>query len=565
MDDIISDCLQLNPNFDTDTNNISWFINSGSKKLECLLEKVQLKEIFAKRNCVLAIAVETVRQASYILLFKIMYLRYINQLIEENLNANFKNDWVNKNIAYNVSIDKNVLDNVFGSKEDLNELFYASGILRKEDQHRKVLFSTYGEEIFPTIQQKLPDLKFKMKMYFVVAQIYSTHIHVALHQAVRLKSVEENGVSIVVQDKIIPIDNLYKALCKILWTNISSDIVINYCEQHNNETNTLVYDFYSTQNHGQILKTLELSVLKIFNAQNTNLDMDYKKEISINHKNCTCSFTLSFRTIIEMGINPTLQSAAKVIAASLTSAELFGSYEVDYLFLLGNPFSFSSDSQVYNAYIVLMQNAICLGIESKGKDTQFIYLRDTITDLVQSTVYNKNCLYEKFTMGTLRQVLKDTYAVRLKDHFAHKFVPFSRISKCENDTASDMVGEGSFLIVFRRGQTIPMTGLTLKINLGHLMHRYSTLVAEFIRVDTSNEKLPNDSDILPKDSQGPKFDLFGYEDKNNISFERLVLNLKYTNYNYSLQLSMRETGYKVEEYMFKDIGDPLTLAYIHSH
>lgn len=266
MDDIISDCLQLNPNFDTDTNNISWFINSGSKKLECLLKKVQLKEIFAKRNCVLAIDVETVRQASYILLFKIMYLRYFNQLIEENLNANFKNDWVNKNIAYNVSIDKNVLDRVFGSKEDLNELFYASGILRKEDQHRKVLFSTYGEEIFPTIQQKLPDLKFKMKMYFVVAQIYSTHIHVALHQAVRLKSVEENGVSIVVQDKIIPIDNLYKALCKILWTNISSDIVINYCEQHNNETNTLVYDFYSTQNHSQILKTLELSVLKIVSA-----------------------------------------------------------------------------------------------------------------------------------------------------------------------------------------------------------------------------------------------------------------------------------------------------------
>lgn len=88
---------------------------------------------------------------------------------------------------------------------------------------------------------------------------------------------------------------------------------------------------------------------------------------------------------------------------------------------------------------------------------------------------------------------------------------------------------------------------------------------EFIKVQTTGDNEFNESNILPKDTQGSKFDLFGYEDKNNISFERVVFNLKYINCNYSLKLSMRETGYEVDTYMFKDIEEPLTLTYIKSH
>lgn len=265
MEDIFGDYLQMNLDFDREANNRHAFINSGSRILESLLDKVKLSKIFSTSDQGLAIdnTMETIRHTTYILFFKIMYLRYLNQLIQELLDLHFKNNWKNKSIVFDVSVDKNLLDHVFGSKEDLNELFYASRILQKEDKRQRAQFSIYGEEIFPAIQLKLPDLNFKIKTYFVVAEIHSSHIQIALHQVVKLKSAQENGVSIVVQDKIIPIDHLYKTLCKILWTNISSNIVINYCKEHNKETNTLVYDFYSAQNYEHTLNSLELCVLKI--------------------------------------------------------------------------------------------------------------------------------------------------------------------------------------------------------------------------------------------------------------------------------------------------------------
>lgn len=201
--------------------------------------------------------------------------------------------------------------------------------------------------------------------------------------------------------------------------------------------------------------------------------MDDEIEINIGHK-CTCSFTLSLRTIVEMGLKPTLQNTANTIAASLTSVELFKSYEVDHLFLLGNPFTLSYSSQMYIAYTILLQDIIRLVIESKGKDTPGLVTRETFAELLQSTAYDKSYVRNKFDVGSLGQVLKDTYAVRLKDYFGNAYVPFYGTSNCHREVVPN---DGSFLVIFRKGQTIPMTGLTVKIKLGHLLRRYSTMVA----------------------------------------------------------------------------------------
>lgn len=158
-------------------------------------------------------------------------------MIEEKLNENYGREWKNNKIAFAVSVDKQLLDTVFCSKEKMNELLLASGILQKNVNKRKAQIFSYGEEILPAIQQKLTDLEFKMKSYFVVAQIHPKHIQLTLHQVVKLSSFEKNTATIIIQDEIIQIEDVFDALCKNIWITMLSGIHVNYCSIHENEGN----------------------------------------------------------------------------------------------------------------------------------------------------------------------------------------------------------------------------------------------------------------------------------------------------------------------------------------
>jgi hypothetical protein len=67
------------------------------------------------------------------------------------------------------------MNNVIGSKENLQELLFESGRLQKADKCRKARIITQGEGILPETQQKL-GLNLALKSYFIVAQLHETYL-----------------------------------------------------------------------------------------------------------------------------------------------------------------------------------------------------------------------------------------------------------------------------------------------------------------------------------------------------------------------------------------------------
>lgn len=239
------------------------FVKSGLKIFEQRLSEVDFYEMFLKDASPAADThFVTVYQPSYIYFFMITYFYYLNKLVEEELKGDFGNDWREENIGYDVCVNKSILDNFFGSKEILNELLYVGGILQKNNEHRKAQISTHSEEILPVIQQKLEYLEFKMKSYFVVVQTYPTHIQLTLHQVVKISSSKENSATIIIQDQIIQIEDVYDTLCKKIWANMSLNGHIEYCNTHKDIPSAL-YDFGLLQNYSNIYQKLKSCVVKL--------------------------------------------------------------------------------------------------------------------------------------------------------------------------------------------------------------------------------------------------------------------------------------------------------------
>ncbi|KAG2199998.1 hypothetical protein INT47_000348 [Mucor saturninus] len=359
--------------------------------------------------------------------------------IEERLESTVGTNWRANNIWYGVSIDKNILETVFGSIKKLEKLFFASGILGKDDNLPKAKFCTRGEEILPAIQQKLMDLEFRMKSFFIVAQVSSNHIQFTLHQVVKLSASEEDAASIIIQDEIIDIDDVYDTLCKSIMKNLQVNCQVEYCTTHKNEEDTH-YDFQLFTTYSNIYRNLKSCVVKLLEKNNANLDMNSKIQLDINPK-CGCSISISLCDIIEVGLTSVIENMAADIVASLTNKTLFGSYVPNYIFVFGNPFNLMYGSKIYTACTKIMQKAIDDGIYFKEKDTKAFVLRESILQLLRLFVPKKKpYLYERFITGALCQVSSETYAIRVGSSETDMFYPFIRINS-NGDIKNTIAGD----------------------------------------------------------------------------------------------------------------------------
>lgn len=202
----------------------------------------------------------TTYDPAYIFFFTMMYLQHLNKLLEEQLEISFGDDWRGKNIWYGVSVDKHLLGTVFGSTKKLEKLFYASGIL--DDSLRKAKFCNRGEEILPAIQHRLPYLHFKVKSYFVVAQLFSKHMQLTLHQVVKVASTGEDAASVIIKDKIVYMDDVFELLGKEIWTSIQLNCQMDYCNIHEDGKNER-YDLSSFQTYSYMYRNIKSCVTRL--------------------------------------------------------------------------------------------------------------------------------------------------------------------------------------------------------------------------------------------------------------------------------------------------------------
>lgn len=203
------------------------------------------------------------------------------------------------------------------------------------------------------------------------------------------------------------------------------------------------------------------------------VDMNYEYNFKINNE-CPCKIDLVLRDIIEMGIKPVIQNMAKIISASMTNTTLFGNYYVNFLFLLGNPFRLSTSSPVYLIYTRIVQEAICINIEIKGKDIQAFSFQESFYQLLRPLTREKPYMYDRFAKGVLSQTSLETYGVRFKENVGHTYVPFSCIDSKKND-GNSVVKDGNYFIILQKGQPISVAGLAIKLQL-HVEENYKSSI-----------------------------------------------------------------------------------------
>ncbi|KAI7890889.1 uncharacterized protein EV154DRAFT_234782 [Mucor mucedo] len=407
--------------------------------------------------------------------FLVRYLCNLNRLIVDQ-KKNFKN--INDiKIGYIVSIEKCLLDNVFGSKRNLTCLLYKSDILQKADECTISSVLTQGDRILPVIKKEL-GLELKLKSYSVIAQLHENYVQVTLQQVVNLDPI----MTIIVQDRIIPIDNVSDSLCNSIWKHIVSTKEINCCTNHTRKEKGPC-DLLSLNNYVKVLGQLKKIISEMFLKEN-NFDLQQKVHIEFEG-NCAYQIDIPYRHIIDIAIEPILRNIATIIAASVVRSDHFQNYVVEHLFVLGTIFNTSRGSDLDKACYLIMQKVLDDSINDKEKDYKGFVLQDPFhhmlnpdlkkqVDLDRTLETQKKAphLFEVVSNGNLEQVARETYAIYVKNVYKDDIIypgdelrPFLSLVDIGNERAGVLGGRDAAMIVLQRGQSIPITGLTQKFKM----------------------------------------------------------------------------------------------------
>ncbi|KAG2211006.1 hypothetical protein INT47_000166 [Mucor saturninus] len=449
--------------------------------------------------------------------------------IEQWLDMSVKGNWIQKNVAYAISVDKWLLDNMFGTKEDLTELLFASGILQRNNNRRKAQIITRGEEILPAIEQKLTDFNFKMKSYFVVSQLHQTYIQLTLHQVVIVSEDETSSTTIIVEDKIIQIEDVYDTLCKTTWGSmIYPTSYIDYCTAHEDSIHVL-RNLESLFSYDRYCQEVKLAVPELVHFNKT-MYLKFEHNICFNEEECDCSIIIDPQNIVDIGMKSVIQDIATTMAGSLTNTKLFGNYEVDFLFVLGNVSNIPHNSMAYIVYSNMLQESVSDSIDLKEKYTEGLVIREPLCELIHFTTNRKPYIYDRF----IAVFKKD-----IKKHIC-------------------------YLVVLQTGQEIPISGLKLNLEITILSGtNCENLSLDIIRVEYSGESV-NGFKVLEEATQGASSSI--YIGGGLTSSARVIVEFEYVNYNYSLKVSAKRMGGKIDSSTSYEkhfmMEHPLTLAYV---
>lgn len=201
--------------------------------------------------------------------------------------------------------------------------------------------------------------------------------------------------------------------------------------------------------------------------------MENEKEIHIS-STCDCSFHISLRDIIDIGLKPSIQNATTIIAASLLNTALFGNYTVDFLFMIGNVFTIARDLLLYETYKIISQEAISASIKMKEKDARGFILQENPCELLQQAIESQSYMYNSFDIGLLHQVSREAYGIYVKEFYkngesysgAESSMPFLSCINYNGDGTIISSGKDTVMIVLQQGQQVPNMGVLKQFDVG---------------------------------------------------------------------------------------------------
>ncbi|KAI9352325.1 hypothetical protein BD770DRAFT_393215 [Pilaira anomala] len=369
---------------------------------------MKLDHLFSTKEGRIITLTQKQKDTRFILL---IFLVYLSKIIQEKQPKSISSD---TNIGYVISVDQMLLKRANTTQDGFKELIYTTKLIKREDSSKKLKVMIRGEALLPIFQRHFGLSKLPIKSYFVLAQLHETYIQMTLNQVVTFPfSEEEEQESVVIQDEIIPIQNLYDALCSNAWDYIIHNTnVINLCDIHTKSNNIYKYfDLLTVETQALFKINLKGYISNNVLAKDSNIQIDDIKNIRLNGI-CSCHIHLSCGDIMDIAFKPTLQTIASTILASFINKCHFGNYyytSIEHLFTI---IYFNRNAKLHT----ILSNALEEEMMNFCEEQQIDVRPCNITsDLIlqqqlQPKLNHRPFLLDVFQLGSLYQVYSESYS-----------------------------------------------------------------------------------------------------------------------------------------------------------
>ncbi|KAI8087059.1 hypothetical protein BDF21DRAFT_450267 [Thamnidium elegans] len=490
----------------------------------------------------------------YITLFKFLYITYIKKIVTRKL-VTIAGCNVDTKIGYAITIEKNILNCLFGTKEDLEDDMYTCGLIDRNDDCKKLRITTQGEDLLPVIQ-KYSKVHFPLKSFFLIAQLHETYIQLTLNQVVTESSLNDDGdqEAIILQDEIIYIRNIYDSLCLNMWNNIVEDnSLIQLCDTHNDYNERELLEIFSFENEIEFTSNLKQYIFN--NILHKTSILQFTDKIAVNlSASCSCRVYLTVYDITEISFRPVLQDIIFVVFTSLINKQLFGNYtNIQCLFHL---ICFNYNLQFQLILMKVLKDETDQFMYEQEIDTPYYIIPKLPNQLFQHALQQRPFSYKGFKVGILHHVYSENYCFNIgralgKNCCLYKNMRYDIKTIEINDEVSflllkkgDIISSGNTSRVFYLiSQDNPFDGRIRYFKSKKMCNLRPDTTITF--EDTA--KMTVGPIIRPKESKS------GQEIP-------VIISTVYKGYSFSLSLAAKTVGEEMKVTHLTKFAEPMTLA-----
>ncbi|KAK4513168.1 uncharacterized protein ATC70_012963 [Mucor velutinosus] len=172
--------------------------------------------------------------------------------------------------------------------------------------------------------------------FYAQASINNNHIRFILNKVIAVSSANDTiqKSTFTVKEMSVKLEGIFGSVCDNMWNHLMMPECQGEITRHD-RCDTHSAGEYSAANY----RFFKCSIQKMTDELLQKRQAKYTREFDVYHaiptsKECACSFQISFRALMNIGLQPAISHIATIIASSLASNSFFGLYTLSALIIM---------------------------------------------------------------------------------------------------------------------------------------------------------------------------------------------------------------------------------------